>query len=547
MGKTNIGLAAMALASLAGTGAQAASAGVKTIGRSDAELAQPAPVPGTFDFQLAQLSAGAAAHAGPAAGALSASPEPDRPDVTMARRFVDAAWAFDSYTRRVAALDGAFTDGVGVSRAVTASAGYEPSQLAEGAIAWGAMAALQDAGFVDAVRGAAPDAASREALVAELLARPAAVLHLPGAREAAMRVSDLVGRRGAGLVEAGAAVNKASYGVQKSAWAKTSLDKPAERLAAVKTLGARRTAAGEADTAELMKAMTALRPAAGQSRAAPDDWRPTPAVARSVALAALALLGRAGEERAAEAAPLLVTAQGEDCLKMAKLNLNQCLAVAGPRYEDMFCLGRHAVADTGQCLVSTAGWTPAAAAAPRLVAAAAPVAAPVAAPAPVPVIVPIALAALDGPERAAAFSAPASVELAAEAPAVAEAAPATAAFADDAPPARPSWSRPARDEDEAEMAPRRVRAEPRLAPADVEADGEAEHPPSRVYARASDLRYGRTMDDDSARAYARPDAYADDGEDQDAPPPPRRRAPAPGWGYPGYAYGYGGYGAYDGR
>jgi len=39
------------------------------------------------------------------------------------------------------------------------------------------------------------------------------------------------------------------------------------------------------------------------------------------------------------------------CLRLAKLNLYQCLASAGPHYEDIFCLGQHAMIETGQCVV----------------------------------------------------------------------------------------------------------------------------------------------------------------------------------------------------
>jgi hypothetical protein len=42
------------------------------------------------------------------------------------------------------------------------------------------------------------------------------------------------------------------------------------------------------------------------------------------------------------------------CLRLAKLNLYQCLAAAGPEYEDIFCLGQHAMAETGQCVADAA-------------------------------------------------------------------------------------------------------------------------------------------------------------------------------------------------
>jgi hypothetical protein len=38
------------------------------------------------------------------------------------------------------------------------------------------------------------------------------------------------------------------------------------------------------------------------------------------------------------------------CLRMAKLNLYQCLASAGPHYEDIYCLGQHAMMETAQCV-----------------------------------------------------------------------------------------------------------------------------------------------------------------------------------------------------
>ncbi len=40
---------------------------------------------------------------------------------------------------------------------------------------------------------------------------------------------------------------------------------------------------------------------------------------------------------------------------MAKLNLYQCLSVARPYYEDIFCLGLHVMSDTGQCVAGSIG------------------------------------------------------------------------------------------------------------------------------------------------------------------------------------------------
>ena len=107
------------------------------------------------------------------------------------------------------------------------------------------------------------------------------------------------------------------------------------------------------DTTALMQTLVALRktgPSVGGRAPAPS-----PVVMRGLALAALAVLGRAGEEDVGKLAPLLTDAKSEDCMKMAKLNLYQCLAVAGPHYEHAFCLGQHALMDTGQCVIQGAG------------------------------------------------------------------------------------------------------------------------------------------------------------------------------------------------
>ena len=45
----------------------------------------------------------------------------------------------------------------------------------------------------------------------------------------------------------------------------------------------------------------------------------------------------------------------DSCLNMSKLNLYQCLAVAKPNYEDVFCLGQHILIDTGACLIRASG------------------------------------------------------------------------------------------------------------------------------------------------------------------------------------------------
>ena len=37
------------------------------------------------------------------------------------------------------------------------------------------------------------------------------------------------------------------------------------------------------------------------------------------------------------------------CVRVAKLNLYQCLAAAGPYYEDIYCLAQHAMLEPAGC------------------------------------------------------------------------------------------------------------------------------------------------------------------------------------------------------
>ena len=68
----------------------------------------------------------------------------------------------------------------------------------------------------------------------------------------------------------------------------------------------------------------------------------------------MAALGEGGEEYAPQLMGLLAENNSGQCLSLAKLNLYQCLSVARPNYEDVFCLGKHAVGDTGQCVMKGA-------------------------------------------------------------------------------------------------------------------------------------------------------------------------------------------------
>ena len=311
----------------------------------------------------------------PQAVAAPSPPHPALPpaptSVALSHRVVESASAYLAYIDKASALNPAFADGVGVAKELKVGAAYEPKQFEEGAIAYAAIEALQEPAFVDGVRrasGGDPDRAAQ--IAADLQRNPGSAITFSGADAAAGRASAALRRQGDRLMGAGTRMKQAAYDVQHSAWSKGDIVEPEARLAAAKSLSATRVSPQKDETDKLLKVVLAEQ---GGAYAVGEGV--SPAVSRGLALAALAVLGQAGEDKTATVASLMAEEKDGECLKMAKLNLFQCLAVAGPHYEDIFCLGQHAMMETAQCMIKSSGvshpvMTASAAPAPSVVAAA---------------------------------------------------------------------------------------------------------------------------------------------------------------------------------
>jgi len=253
---------------------------------------------------------------------------------------------------RASLITTAFTDGAGVAKEVKTGAAYEPKQFEEGAIAYAAIVALQEPAFIEGVRqagGGDPDRAAQ--IAASLTANPASAVTFPGADAAAARASAALRRQGDRLMEAGLKVKQSAYDVQHAAWSKGDVLNPETRLAGAKTLSVTRIVPARDETDRLLKLVLSEQGAPVY----PGEGAVSPVVSRGLALAAMAVLGQAGEGAADRLQPLMTEEKGGECLHMAKLNLFQCLAVAGPHYEDIFCLGQHAMMDTAQCVIAASG------------------------------------------------------------------------------------------------------------------------------------------------------------------------------------------------
>jgi hypothetical protein len=260
----------------------------------------------------------------------------------VGHRVTNAASAYDGYLRNADRINPSFASPAAVQSALRTGADYQPEQLQEGMIAFVALIALRNQAFVDGVRDRGdPNFAAR------LLHSPRAVLDVPGAREAVADVTGVLQAHGAGLAATGEAISHAAYDVQQQSWSSAPVANPGQVLAGVVASGDDPRTADEPDEKALLRTLVS-------TPRSPSDAEPSTAVVHGLALAALAVLGRTGDGEESDIEILLREPATADCLKLARSELNECLAAAGPHYEDVFCAGHHAVAGTAKCISQAA-------------------------------------------------------------------------------------------------------------------------------------------------------------------------------------------------
>jgi len=287
----------------------------------------------------------------PVAVVPAAAPPP--PPVALAPAVIEAAGAYRAYVQRAAQMTPVFPDGASVERALAEAAAYETKQFSRGSIAYAALVALQSPNFVAGVRTYAVDPATRRDLAAKLAADPYYAQALPSAASAAGLISATLNGDAAKIRRAGELMKQAAYDVQKQKWSMGAVPQPASRLAQAKELSNRQLTAAMEESAKLRASVSGSDPTllavSGEAMEPPY----TMAVSRGLALAALAALGEGEDE--ARSLSLLEEGTSASCLNLAKLNLYQCLSVAKPYYEDVFCIGQHILLDTSQCVAKAAG------------------------------------------------------------------------------------------------------------------------------------------------------------------------------------------------
>jgi hypothetical protein len=277
---------------------------------------------------------------------------PPPPPVLLPRSVVELAAVYEDYVGQAAAIDPAFGSGDKVAESLKTAEHYQSDQFQRGQTAYGAIVALQDPAFVATLREFAKDPVRRSQVAGMIMSDPSYATTFKGADSAAGLVIGAFSEQGNKLIGAGEKIHQAAYDVQHQAWSKADVPDRPGRLALAKSLSDEPQKAVEVSTLRLQQNASGKEAMGLAAPPAPPPY--TPLVARSLAVAAMAALGEGGEEYAPQLTALLADNAEGQCLHLAKLNLYQCLSVAKPHYEDVFCLGKHAVGDTGQCVMKGA-------------------------------------------------------------------------------------------------------------------------------------------------------------------------------------------------
>ena len=279
-------------------------------------------------------------------------PPPAKASVILAPRIIEQAAAYRRYVTDASAITPNFAGGDEIAAALETSSAYEPGQLARGAMAYAAVVALQDPAFVSGVRIYAKDSDQRRQVVYELLKNPAYAIGFKGSASAAGLVVAALGGDAQRLYDDGKLVKQAAYDLQKQSWSKAEVADRAKRLARAKELSGSPMLGNVGEGARLQQAAASGGLGITGAAAQPPY---TTTVTRSLAIAALAILGEADEANVSAIQALMVEPNVTGCMRTSKLNLYQCLAVARPHYEDVFCMGQHAMMDTGRCVIRASG------------------------------------------------------------------------------------------------------------------------------------------------------------------------------------------------
>lgn len=285
-------------------------------------------------------------------------PPPPPPPLALNQGVAEAASVYVAFVRDLNTVKaGGFQSAEEIQAEIRKGAAYDAAQMSRGMIAYGSILALQSPEFVAGVRQYGADPEQRQALVARIIANPNYATTMPGADAAVGLMVGTLVRDINALTSIADGVERDAYTIQerndpRRRWATQQVPDRLGRLEGAKALSVPQLPSAEESARLFASAHSGMGLPVENGRVTAPY---TPAVANALSIAALAILGAAGDDYRANTDALMLEQNNEFCLNMSKLMLFQCLAAAKPSYEDMFCTGRHIVRDLALCTAQFTG------------------------------------------------------------------------------------------------------------------------------------------------------------------------------------------------
>lgn len=353
---------------------------------SYAQIATPAitqPAPTLMQAQTPEMLSSTdempgSTEASPNAGSGSPQPEPDGYNPPKEDPLARAAALYATYHDEITDIQtNGFRSALDIDRSLKNLGGHNPGQLTQGWISYSALVAAQNPEFRAAVRDI-ESYYGRDVFISGLGRDVRYARSLNGGNAAMREALSTVHADSRRLLGAAAYVKEQAYTLQASGWAKGRLGNSSAIASSLLTS----TQMGIPARADLVTALQSsdLKPVLSQLGAIRSGsvWENVSHAASAIRLpSALSRLAQGqprslatGREPMAdqittlaayhilEAQPTRVNSmrlaiadpQTENCLNMANLNLQQCVAAAHKHYEVPFCIGEHALSDVGKCI-----------------------------------------------------------------------------------------------------------------------------------------------------------------------------------------------------
>ncbi|MBT8473577.1 MAG: hypothetical protein KJN99_13295 [Marinicaulis sp.] len=276
------------------------------------------------------------------------------------------AASYVQYREDVAAIEAMPFNNANVTREAHRRLGaHNPKALSNGWVAYAALVAADTPEFKEAIKDAMKKRKKRgmtgkDQLLSNIAQDPGFIRSMDGADEAVAAVLAMTASDGARITALGETFKAQAYAMQKTKWGKQRIAASQKRISEADAYSKKRATPGAPDLTRSSDGGV-IAPSLASAATWGSDWGEQAPAGRMREANAKAVMDRilnlAARYSTDTLNPKIVKVyatdrKSEQCLGMAKLTLNQCIAATRTPYEEAFCLGEHGLNDISTCT----GW-----------------------------------------------------------------------------------------------------------------------------------------------------------------------------------------------